>query len=148
MRKTLLFFFVTMLVFMTTRVGYTQSSFINNLPANQTYQTTKQIKTRLDHLSGTQWVVVISYLPAEITSITCDSWTMLGINSWKHHNDFTIPSGPAIAVLDADKFQGYCTTVGSIIAHTDDGDYVGTLDRGAGNWDGSTKLTFLNTQAQ
>lgn len=101
-----------------------------------------QIKTRLDHLSGTQWVVILSYLPSEITSITCDSWTMLGIGSWKGHNDFTIPAGPSIAVMDASKFNGYCTKPGSIIAHTDDGDFTGTLDRGDGNWDASTKLTF------
>lgn len=100
------------------------------------------IKTRLDHLSGTQWVLVISYLPSEITSITCDTWTMLGINSWKHHNDFTIPTGPSVAVMDADKFQGYCAGAGSIVAHTDDGDAIGTLDRGDGNWNASTKLTF------
>jgi len=101
-----------------------------------------KIKTRLDHLSGTQWVVVVSYLQSEITSITCDKWTMLGINSWKHHNDFTIPAGPAVAVMDADKFDGYCLGADSIKAHTDDGDFVGVLDRGAGNWKDSTKLTF------
>jgi hypothetical protein len=101
-----------------------------------------QIKTRLDHLSGTQWVVVLSYLPSEITSITCDAWTMLGVGSWKHQNDFTIPAGPAVAVMDANKFNGYCKTHGSIIAHTDDGDFIGTLDRGDGNWEASTKLTF------
>jgi len=105
-----------------------------------------KIKTRLDHLSGTQWVVVVSYLPSEITSITCDKWTMLGINSWKHHNDFTIPAGPAIAVMDADKFDGYCLGADSIKAHTDDGDFVGVLDRGPGNWKDSTKLTFVATK--
>ena len=102
------------------------------------------IKTRLDHLSGTQWVLVVSYLPSEITSITCESWTMLGINSWKHHNEFTIPSGPSVAVMDADGFDGYCKAHGSIIAHTDDGDFVGNLDRGDGAWNASTKLTFNN----
>jgi hypothetical protein len=101
-----------------------------------------QIKTRLDHLSGTQWVVVLSYLPGEITSITCESWTMLGIGSYKHQNDFTIPAGPSIAIMDANKFDGYCKQKGSIVAHTDDGDFVGVLDRGDGNWDASTKLTF------
>jgi hypothetical protein len=101
-----------------------------------------KIKTRLDHLAGTQWVVVVSYLPSEITGISCETWTMLGIGSWKHQNDFTIPAGPAIAVMDANKFDGYCKGAGSIVAHTDDGDFVGTLDRGAGNWDASTKLTF------
>jgi hypothetical protein len=101
-----------------------------------------QIKTRLDHLSGTQWVMVLSYLPSEITSITCDQWTMLGIGSWKHQNDFTIPAGPSVAIMDANKFNGYCKNHGSIVAHTDDGDFVGTLDRGDGNWDASTKLTF------
>jgi len=101
-----------------------------------------QIKTRLDHLSGTQWVVVMSYLPSEITSITCDAWTMLGIGSWKHQNDFTIPAGPSVAVMDANHFNGYCKGHGSIIAHTDDGDFVGALDRGDGNWEASTKLTF------
>ena len=55
------------------------------------------IRTRLDHLSGTPLIAVISLLPSEITSITCESWTMLGINSWKHQNDFTIPPGPAVA---------------------------------------------------
>lgn len=102
----------------------------------------QKIKTRTDHLSGSQWVLVISYLPAEITSITCDQWTMLGVNSWKHQNDFTVPSGPAVAVMDANKFDGYCKVADSIKAHTDDGDYVGVLDRGAGNWKDSTKLTF------
>jgi len=101
-----------------------------------------KIKTRLDHLSGTQWVLVVSTLPAEIESITCERWTMLGVNSWKHHNDFTIPVGPSVAILDADKFDGYCKTENSIVAHTDDGDYVGFLDNGAGNWDASTKLVF------
>ena|ERR1700686_4479377 len=101
-----------------------------------------QIKTRTDHLSGSQWVVVVSYLPSEITSITCDKWTMLGIGSWKHQNDFTVPAGPSIAIMDANKFDGYCATKGSIVAHTDDGDFVGVLDRGDGNWDASTKLTF------
>jgi len=105
-----------------------------------TAQTT--IKARTDHLSGTQWVLVLSYLPSEITSITCETWTMLGINSWKHQNDFTIPAGPAVAIMDASKFNGYCKGQGSIVAHTDDGDAVGTLDRGPGNWDASTKLTF------
>jgi len=101
-----------------------------------------KIKTRLDHLVGTQWVVVVNYTPSEITSITCDTWTMLGIGSYKQQNDFTIPAGPSIAIMDANKFDGYCKTAGSIVAHTDDGDVVGVLDRGAGNWDASTKLTF------
>jgi hypothetical protein len=100
------------------------------------------IKTRLDHLSGTTFVLVISYLPSEITSITCDKWTMLGVGSWKHQNDFTIPAGPSIAVMDAKGFNGYCKEPGSIKAHTDDGDFVGVLDRGDGNWEASTKLTF------
>jgi hypothetical protein len=90
--------------------------------------------------------LVLSYLPSEITSITCDTWTMLGVDSWKHHNDFTIPSGPAIAIMDASSFNGYCERPGSIIAHTDDGDFVGTLDRGDGNWEASTKLTFNRAQ--
>ena len=101
-----------------------------------------QIRTRLDHLSGTQWVVVLSYLPSEITSITCDAWTMLGVGSWKHQNDFTIPAGPSVAVMDANHFDGYCNNPGSIKTHTDDGDFVGVLDRGDGSWDASTKLTF------
>jgi hypothetical protein len=101
-----------------------------------------QIKTRLDHFAGTNWVLVVSYLPSEITSITCDTWTMLGISSWKHQNDFTIPAGPAVAVMNANKFDGYCKAAGSIVAHTDDGDFTGTLDRGDGNWEASTKLTF------
>jgi hypothetical protein len=67
---------------------------------------------------------------------------MLGIGSWKHQNDFTIPPGPSVAIMDADHFQGYCAQRGSILAHTDDGDFVGTLDRGDGNWKDSTKLTF------
>ena len=100
------------------------------------------IKTRLEHLSGTPYVVVISLLKSEITSITCDKWEMLGIGSWKHQNDFTIPPGPSVAIMDADHFQGYCAQRGSILAHTDDGDFVGTLDRGDGNWKDSTKLTF------
>jgi hypothetical protein len=100
------------------------------------------IKTRLDHLSGTPYVLVISYLPSEITSITCDQWTMLGVGSWKHQNDFTIPAGPAIAIMDSNGFNGYCQKADSIKAHTDDGDFVGVLDRGAGSWDASTKLTF------
>lgn len=106
-------------------------------------QSPKQvIKTRLDHFSGTNYVLVISYLPAEITNITCDTWTMLGINSWKGQNNFTIPTGPSVAVMNANKFDGYCKQPGSIIAHTDDGDFVGVLDRGEGNWSASTKLTF------
>ena len=113
------------------------------LMAAATAQTaTKQIKTRLDHLSGTKWVVVVSYLPSEITSITCDTWTMLGVGSYKDQNNFTIPSGPSIAVMNANRFDGYCKNVDSIKAHTDDGDFIGVLDRGAGNWDASTKLTF------
>jgi hypothetical protein len=101
-----------------------------------------QIKTRTDHLSGTQWVLVVSYLQSEITTITCEKWTMLGVGSYKQHNDFTIPAGPSIAVMDSTGFDGYCKAKGSIVAHTDDGDFVGTLDRGDGNWDASTKLTF------
>jgi hypothetical protein len=100
------------------------------------------IKTRVDHFAGTRWVLVVSYIPSEITSITCEGWTMLGIGSWKDQNNFTIPAGPSIAVMDANKFDGYCKSAGSIVAHTDDGDFVGTLDRGAGNWNASTKLTF------
>lgn len=101
-----------------------------------------KIKTRLDHLSGTTFVVVVNQLPSEITTITCEGWTMLGIGSWKHQNDFTIPAGPSIAIMDANKFNGYCKGKGSIVAHTDDGDFPGILDRGEGNWDASTKLTF------
>lgn len=101
-----------------------------------------QIKTRLDHLSGTTFVLVISYLPSEITSITCDKWTMLGVGSYKDQNNFTIPGGPAIGIMNANHFNGYCKDRGSIIAHTDDGDFVGILDRGDGTWDASTKLTF------
>jgi hypothetical protein len=101
-----------------------------------------QIKTRLDHFIGTNWVLVISYLPSEIVSISCDKWNMLGIQSWHNQNNFTIPAGPAVAVMNSDGFDGYCAKPGSIIAHTDDGDVPGTLDRGAGNWKDSTKLTF------
>lgn len=100
------------------------------------------IKTRLDHLSGTKWVLILSYLPSEITSVTCDKWTMLGVGSYKHQNEFTIPGGPSVAIMDASGFDGYCRTAGSIRAHTDDGDFTGALDRGDGEWNGSTKLTF------
>jgi hypothetical protein len=100
------------------------------------------IKTRLDHFSGSKYVLVVSYLPSEITSITCEKWTMLGINSYKGQNNFSIPTGPAIAVMDSSGFDGYCKDAGSIIAHTDDGDFVGALDRGPGNWTDSTKVTF------
>jgi len=103
-----------------------------------------KIKTRLTHFTGTKYVLVISYLPDEITSITCDSWTMLGLDSWKAHNNFTIPgsSFAALAVMDASGFDGYCKAPDSIVAHTDNGDFVGHLDRGAGNWSASTKLVF------
>jgi len=106
--------------------------------------TNDKIKTRLTHFTGTKYVLVISYLPDEITSITCDSWTMLGIDSWKGHNNFTIPgsSFAALAVMDASGFEGYCKAPDSIVAHTDNGDFVGHLDRGAGNWSASTKLIF------
>ena len=116
---------------------------MSRVEAQQTYHPAGNLKTRLDHLSGTQWVLVVSYLPSEITSITCEKWTMLGVGSWKHQNDFTIPAGPSVAIMDANKFQGYCKGAGSIIAHTDDGDFIGVLDRGPGNWEASTKLTFL-----
>lgn len=102
------------------------------------------IKTRADLLSGSTYVLVISYIPSEITSITCDQWTMLGVNSWKGQNNFTIPSGPAVAIMNSKGFDGYCKQAGSIRAHTDTGDFVGTLDRGDGNWSGSTKLIFGN----
>jgi len=105
-----------------------------------------RIKTRLDHFSGTTNVLIVSYVNAEITSITCKEWTMMGLNSWKHHNDFTIPAADkgsaSVAVLDATSFDGYCAEANSIVAHTDDGDFIGTLDRGAGNWNASTKLTI------
>ncbi len=105
-----------------------------------------KVKTRLDHLVGTPYVLVVSTLPSEINSITCQTWTMLGVSSWKNHNNFTIPAatvpGVSIGILDTRGFDGYCREHGSIIAHTDDGDYVGTLDRGDGNWNASTKLTF------
>lgn len=100
------------------------------------------LKTRVDLLSGTPYVLVVSYVPHEITSVTCDQWTMLGVNSWKGQNNFTIPAGPSVAIMNANKFDGYCKGAGSIRAHTDGGDYVGQLDRGEGNWSGSTKLTF------
>lgn len=101
------------------------------------------LKTRVDLLSGTPFVLVVSFVPSEITSVTCGQWTMLGVNSWKGHNNFTIPGGPAVAIMNADKFDGYCKEPGSIVAHTDNGDFVGHLDRGEGNWSASTKLTFL-----
>lgn len=100
------------------------------------------LKTRLDHLSGTPLILVVSFLKSEITSITCEKWAMLGGSSWKHQNDFTIPAGPAVGIMNAEGFNGYCKSAGSIVAHTDDGDFVGTLDRGDGNWKDSTKLTF------
>jgi len=105
-----------------------------------------KVKTRLDHLAGTPLVLVISTIPEEITSVTCDDWKMMGMGSWKDHNTFTIPAAPkdgvSIAILDASKFDGYCKTEGSIKAHTDEGDYVGHLDGGPGKWSSSTKLTF------
>lgn len=105
-----------------------------------------RIKTRLDHFSGTSNVLIVSYLNSEITSITCDTWTMLGVKSWKDQNPFTVPAADkgsaSIAVMDAKGFDGYCKEKGSIIAHTDDGDFPGQLDRGDGNWSASTKLTF------
>ena len=106
-----------------------------------------KIKTRLNHFTGTKYVLVISYLPDEITSISCDSWSMLGLDSWKGHNNFTIPAVnngaiAAVGVLDASGFDGYCKNQDSIVAHTDSGDFVGHLDRGAGNWSASTKLIF------
>lgn len=100
------------------------------------------LKTRVDLLSGTPYVLIVSYVPFEITSVTCDQWTMLGVNSWKGQNNFTIPAGPSVAIMNANKFDGYCKSAGSIRAHTDSGDFVGQLDRGEGNWSGSTKLTF------
>jgi hypothetical protein len=100
------------------------------------------IKTRLDHFSGTHNILVVSCVPDEITSITCEKWTMLGINSWHNQNDFTIPAGLAVTVMNANGFEGYCSKPDSIVAHTDSGDYVGVLDRGAGNWNESTKLTI------
>ena len=113
--------------------------------AAATAQPPDPIKTRLDHFVGTNWVLVVSYVPAEITSITCDKWTMLGVKSWHDQNNFTIPAGPAVAVMDSKGFDGYCATAGSIVAHTDAGDFVGVLDRGAGNWGASTKLTIRAT---
>ena len=101
-----------------------------------------RIKTRLDHLSGTTFVLVVNYLPYEILSITCDQWKMLGVKSWKGQNDFTIPAGPSVAIMDSNKFDGYCVKEGSIRAHTDEGDFVGKLDGESGNWRASTKLTF------
>ena len=106
-----------------------------------------KIKTRLDKFSGTPFVLVISSLPVEITTITCDSYTLVGVQSWHGQNNLTIPAADhgavaAVAVIDASHYQGYCAKEGSIVAHTDDGDFIGHLDRGAGNWNGSTKLTF------
>jgi hypothetical protein len=104
------------------------------------------IKTRLDHFSDTKFVLVVSYLPVEIVTITCDKWKMLGMNSWHHQNDFTIPGSDnaAVAALNADSFDGYCAAEGSIIAHTDACNFVGHLDGGAGNWKSSTVLIFEN----
>ena len=114
--------------------------------SEQVINKTTNIKTRLDHFRGTDYVLVISYLPEEITSITCEEWVMLGVKSWNDQNNFTIPSGPAVAVMNSHKFNGYCKTLGSIVAHTDDGDYLGVLDAGPGNWTASTKLTFTGVQ--
>lgn len=130
----------------------TPLALINNAtPAHaQVVQTQRQagnmIKTRLDHFAGTDFVLVVSYLPSEITSITCEKWAMMGIKSWRDQNNFTIPAGPAVAVMLTKGFDGYCKAHGSIVAHTDDGDFVGTLDRGDGNWTDSTKLTFTGVQ--
>lgn len=108
------------------------------------------LKTRLDHFSGTNFVLVVSYLHSEITSVTCERWAMLGIDSWKGQNNFTIPAAnpnsASVAVMNAKGFEGYCKGAGSIVAHTDEGDYVGKLDRGPGNWKESTKLTIDNIQ--
>ena len=106
-----------------------------------------KVKARLDHFRGTSNVLVISTLPDEITSITCERWVMLGIGSWDKQNEFTIPAvnadyPVALAVMNADGFNGHCTTPGSIVAHTDSGDHIGTLDMGPGNWTDSTKLIF------
>jgi hypothetical protein len=107
----------------------------------------KTVKTRLDHLAGGDLVLVISDLNSEITAITCQKWKMLGVNSWNHQNDFTIPAANpgsvALAVLNAHGFEGYCKEPGSLIAHTDEGDVPGALDMGPGNWKDSTKLTFM-----
>ena len=107
------------------------------------------VKARLEHLSGTSMILIISTLSSEIVSITCDKWTMLGIKSYKGQNEFTIPAagsagvpGVAVALMESKGFDGYCKNPDSIKAHTDDGDFIGTLDRGAGNWTESTKLTF------
>lgn len=100
------------------------------------------IKTRLSHLAGTNHVLVVSYLPLEIVSITCEKWTMLGVGSYKKQNEFTIPAGPSVAIMDAKGFDGYCMDAQSIKAHTDAGDFTGVLDRGPGNWNNSTQLTF------
>lgn len=104
-----------------------------------------KVKTRLDHLKGTPLVLVISQIPDEITSITCEKWTMMGQSSYKGHNQFSIPGagrplGVSIAVLDASGFDGYCKGVNDIQAHTDEGDYPCHLDAGPGNWSDSTKL--------
>jgi hypothetical protein len=130
---------IAAVTFATASIGTGYAQAQTTTPAGKS----PTIKTRLDHFSGTKWVLVVSYIPSEITSITCESWTMLGINSWKKQNEFTIPAGPAVAVMDANGFDGYCKDADAIKAHTDDGDYTGVLDRGAGNWQASTKLTFI-----
>lgn len=124
------------------RLTLTLAAGLSLATAAQAQAPTVNIKTRLDHLSGTPLIMVVSYLPVEITSITCEKWTMLGVSSYKGQNNFSVPSGPAVAVMDASGFDGYCKGEGSIKAHTDEGDFVGVLDRGAGNWNDSTKLTF------
>jgi len=102
--------------------------------------------TRLPNLKGTPIVLIISTIPDEITAVDCQDWELIGNNSWKHHNDRTIPAAKpntiVIVSLNADKFQGYCKGPRDIVAHTDNGDYIGTLDAGPGNWEGSTTLTF------
>ena len=117
------------------------------LTASSAFAEGNKVKTRLDHLSGTTLVLVISYLPTEIVWIGCDKWKLLGTNSYDHQNDFTIPAAnngtfASLAILDSKGFEGYCATEGSLKAHTDDGNFIGVLDGGLGNWKDSTTLTF------
>jgi hypothetical protein len=125
-------------------IGFIATVALVCLSSTLAFADSVKVKTRLDHLSGTPLIAVISTVPAEITSITCRSWEMLGTSSWKNHNNFTVPAANpvSVAIMDASGFNGYCQDPKSIVAHTDDGDYIGVLDRGPGNWKDSTKLTI------
>lgn len=120
------------------------------LTATSAFAEGAKIKTRLDKLSGTPLVLVISYLPTEITKITCDEYTLAGLQSWSDQNNLTIPAADkgavaAVALIDASSYEGWCAEEGSIVAHTDDGNFVGHLDVKGGKWKAATTLTFSPT---